>query len=143
MKVILLNIVESNLTKKRNSSFWAIGICLIHPQKESESWNIVGKRENGNVFVLLMLHIFFIEKLEDRTFIFIVICILNSSQIQIRSFLQTIQIQVSQVVTICLTWNQNCFPLSYTNILNVLLHEKYNRPYLTMEWSTLEISALK
>ena len=38
----------------------------------------------------------------------------------ILSFLQTMQIQMSQLVTSCLTWNLHCLAVSYKNIPKIL-----------------------
>ena len=61
----------------------------------------------------------------------------------ILSFLQTMQIQVSQLVTSCLTWNLHCLAVSYTNIPKILYHENRSRSSLNMEESALNNSALK
>ena len=61
----------------------------------------------------------------------------------ILSFLQTILIQVSQLVTSCLTLNQHCLPYGYPNIPKLLKQIKKSRPTLNMEESTLNNSALK
>ena len=58
----------------------------------------------------------------------------------IEVFLQTIKIQVSQLVT----WDQHCLPFSYQHIPKLLLHEtEWSRPILKMRKSTLGISVLK
>ena len=44
-----------------------------------------------------------------------IITLTLSASKAILRFLQTMQIQVSQLVTSCLTWNQHCLPFSYQN----------------------------
>ena len=52
------------------------------------------------------------------------------------------QIQVSQLVTSCLTWNQHCLRFSYKNIPNPYYKRNGDAQFLNMEESALNNSAL-
>ena len=56
-------------------------------------------------------------------------------------FFQTLQIQASQLVTSCLTWNRHCLAFKAQNIHKFLLHEEWILNLLVQ--FTLWISALK
>ena len=66
-----------------------------------------------------------------------------SAKRQYWGFLQTIQIQVSQLIISCPTWNQHCLPFIHKLFWKLLLQVKWRRIILNMEESILNNSALK